>query len=45
MYTNYDNFMNIFNIPEPYFTLIKLILMSFILSSAANLAKYIYYKL
>jgi hypothetical protein len=34
--------MSISGIPEPYLTVIKLVLIGFIFDSAANLAKYIY---
>ena len=34
--------MGISNIPEPYLTVIKIVLIGFIFCSAANLAKYIY---
>ena len=37
--------MNISGIPEPYLTVIKIVLISFIFGSAANLARYIYYDL
>lgn len=35
--------MNISDIPEPYLTIIKIVLMGFIFGSSANLAKYIYH--
>ena len=34
--------MIIFEIPEPYLTVIKIVLISFIFGSAANLSRYIY---
>ena len=34
--------MNIYDIPEPYLTVIKIVLIGFIFGSAGNLAKYIY---
>ena len=34
--------MGISDIPEPYLTVIKIVLISFIFGSAANLSKYIY---
>ena len=34
--------MNISDIPEPYLTVVKIVLISFIFGSSANLAKYIY---
>ncbi len=34
--------MNISEIPEPYITIIKIVLIGFIFGSSANLAKYIY---
>lgn len=34
--------MNISDIPEPYLTTIKIVLIGFIFGSSANLAKYIY---
>lgn len=37
--------MGIFGIPEPYLTVIKLVLIGFIFGSAGNLARYIYYDL
>ena len=37
--------MGISDIPEPYLTVIKLVIIGFIFGSAANLAKYIYYNL
>ena len=34
--------MNISDIPEPYLIMIKIVLISFIFGSSANLARYIY---
>lgn len=34
--------MNISNIPEPYLTAIKIVLIGFIFGSSANIARYIY---
>ena len=34
--------MTISDIPEPYLTVIKIVLIGFIFGSAANLARYIY---
>ena len=34
--------MNISDIPKPYLTMIKIVLIGFIFGSSANLAKYIY---
>ena len=34
--------MSISDIPEPYLTVIKIVLISFIFGSAANLSRYIY---
>ena len=37
--------MGISDIPEPYLTVVKIVLIGFIFGSAGNLARYIYYDL
>lgn len=39
----FNKIMNLSEIPEPYLTVIKMVLISFIFGSAANLSRYIYH--